>query len=276
MKMIKMYLLICFRKGVFMKRNVFNLSLGVLCVFLFSSCLDDGDDIFVSYGVIQNASSSNNYEILTDKGNTLVVTKSYTGQTIENDKRVLVNFEILSDKDQNKNIYEIQVNGFYSLLSKPLVNESFILKDEKARRDSIGNDPFNTISAKFGGDYLNINFEFLAEQGSNKKHMINLVYDDMRADADTIYLRLYHNAYDEVKGKGMHLYKGMGRCSFKISDLLPEGVTSKPVRLTWTEYYGYNETIERSGTDVFKTGNASDKGKIFQRISGLDNYVEIK
>ena len=93
-----------------MKRNVFNLSLGVLSVFLFFSCLDDNEDIYVSYGVVQNVDSSNSYEILTDMGNTLVVTKSQSSQSIENDKRVLVNYEIISDKHKGKNVYEIGVN----------------------------------------------------------------------------------------------------------------------------------------------------------------------
>jgi len=266
-----------------MKRNVLNLGLGVLSVFLFFSCLDDSDDIYVSYGVIQNVNSTNSYEILTDKGNTLVVTKSYTGQTIEDDKRVLVNFEILSDKNQNKNIYEVQVNGFYSLLSKPLVNESFILKDEEARRDSIGNDPFNAVSARFGGDFMNINFELMHKQASDVKHLINLVYDDTRADADTVYLRLYHNAYDEVPGKGLYLYKGLGRCSYKISDIVASHASrtnsasaSIPVKLTWTEYSGNFEPVERSGTAIYKYGDAAEKDKNFERASGYEDYIEVK
>ena len=259
-----------------MKRNVLNLGLGILSVFLFLSCLDDSKDIYVSYGVIRNANSANDYEILTDKGNTLVVKKSYTGQTIEDDKRVLVNFEILSDKDKNKSAYEIQVNGFYSLLSKPLVNESFILLDEAARRDSIGNDPFFAISAKFGGEYININFELLLGKNSDKKHMINLVYDDLRADADTIYLRLYHNAYGDVPINGMKVNKGMGRCSFKISDLLPAGVTSKPVKITWIEYNNYYIVVENSNSGVYKLGDNSDKNGSFTRATGVDDYIEVK
>ena len=259
-----------------MKRNVLKLGFVALSVFLLFSCLDESDDIFVSYGVIQNVNSSNDYEILTDKGNTLVVTKSYTGQTIENDKRVLVNFEILSDKEKNKNVYEIKVNGFYNLLSKPLVSESFILQNEEFRRDSIGNDPFNGISAKFSGDYMNIDFELFYEQGSSTKHMINLVYDDTRTSADTLHLRLYHNAYGELPKKGLNLYKGYGRSSFKLADLLPSGVTSMPVKLSWAEYNSSLVPIERSGSSVFKVGDASENNKNFERTSGFDSFMEVK
>jgi hypothetical protein len=215
--------------------------------------MKDNDDIFMSYGVIQNVTSKDNYEILTDKGNTLVVTKSYTSATIEDGKRILANYEILSDKDKSKNVYEVKINGFYYLLSKPLVYESFILEAEESRRDSIGNDPFCGIDARFGGDYLNIDINLYYSRNSDKKHMINLIYDDTRAAADTIYLTLRHNAYGEVPGKAFPtLYSDWGRCSFRIADLLPEGVTSKPIKLIWTQYSYFNEVIECFDMAVFK------------------------
>ena len=259
-----------------MKKIVLKLSFGLLSAFLLFSCLDENDDIFVSYGVIQNMNSTNSYEILTDKGNVLMVTKSLTSQEIENDKRVLVNYEVLSDKDKNKNVFEIKVNGFYNLLTKPVVNESYILKDEEARRDSVGNDPFNAISARFGGDFINIDFELLHSQSSEKKHMINLVYDDTQSNMDTLCLTLYHNAYGEVPGEGLYLYRGVGRCSFKISDLLPQGVSSIPVKLMWTEYDNNNKPKERSGTDVFKLGNTSENNKSLSRDVKFDTHIEIK
>jgi hypothetical protein len=258
-----------------MRRNVLNLCVGLLFAFSVFSCSDDIDDIYVSYGVVRNVTSDNNYEILTDKGNTLAVTKSYTSQAIENDKRVLVNYEILSDKDKNKKIYEVKVNGFYNLLSKPLVNESFILQEEEVRRDSIGNDPFVSINAWFGGDYINIDFNIFHAQNVDKKHMINLIYDDTQVAADTMYLTLRHNAYGEVPGEGIYLYKSWGRCSFKISDLLPEGVTSKPVKLTWTQY-GYNyEAKEYSDKGIFKKGNTNEE-RYTAKDGGVDEFIEVR
>ena len=56
-----------FKMDFIMKRNVINLSFGILSVFLFFSCLDDNEDTYVSYGVMQNVDSSNSYEILTDR-----------------------------------------------------------------------------------------------------------------------------------------------------------------------------------------------------------------
>lgn len=260
-----------------MKRNVLNLALGLLSGFLFFSCLDDDDDdLYVSYGVVQNMNSANDYEIYTDKGNTLVVTKSSTSTTVENNQRVYVYYDILSDKNSNKNVYEIHVNGFFNLLTKPVVHESFILQDEEARRDSIGNDPFNQIYAWFGGDYINIDFEVWHMQNSDKKHMINLVYDDTRLNADTVYLTLYHNAYGELPGyNNMSLYQGIGKSSFKVSDLLPQDVTSKPFKLTWTEYNYSFEPVERSGTIIFKKGEG-ESDKSLSKASRIETSIAVK
>ena len=259
-----------------MKRNVLCVGLVLMSFFVFFACLSDNEDVFVSYGVIRNVNSASNYEILTDKGSTLKVSKSHSSpETVENDKRVLVNYEILSDKDKNRKIYEVMVNGFYSLLSKDVVYESFIMQDEEVRRDSIGNDPFNTIYAAFSGNYINIDFEVYNVHHSDVKHMLNLVYDDTRADADTIYLTLYHNAYGEIPGKRFNLDNGVGRSSFLISNLLPQGVTSKPVKLTWTEYTNYNQPVVRSKSRTFKLGDTSTDNRIAQQ-TGIDSSLQIR
>ncbi len=259
-----------------MKRIIINAGLGLMSLFIVFSCLKDAEDVYISYGVIQNVRSSNDYEIRTDKGNTLKVLKSNTSQTIENDKRVLVNFEILSEKDKNKQVYDVSVNGFYQLLSKPVVAESFILEAEEIRRDSIGNDPFSKIHAAFGGNYINIDFEVLYAQYSDVKHLINLVYDDLRKDADTIYLSLFHNAYGEVPGNNMYLHRGVGRSSFKISDLLPPGVTSKPVKITWYEYVYNNEARQRSSAGTFRLGEKPDNNIRLTQQLGFDSSLGVK
>jgi hypothetical protein len=188
--------------------------------------------------------------------------------------RVLANYEILSDKDKSKKVYEVKVNGFYQLLSKPLVNESFILEDEAARRDSIGNDPFCVVDAWFGGDYLNIDFNLYYSRSSGKKHMINLIYDDTRQVSDTLYLTLRHNAYGEIPGEGHLLYHDWGRASFQIAGLLPESVASKPVKLMWIQYGHNYEIIEYYDTGVFKKGDNKVEKEFAQ--TGFDDTIEVE
>ncbi|MDR2473325.1 MAG: hypothetical protein LBD53_07195 [Tannerella sp.] len=240
-----------------MKKSILKSSLALFGACLLFSCFDDNRNIHASYGVIQDASSKNYYQILTDKGNTLIVTESYTSQSIENGKRVFANFEVKSDKDSRKKIYEVKVNGFYQLLSKPVVNESYVLANEEVRRDSIGNDPFIDVYAWFGGDYININFEAFFKNYSSVKHLINLVYDDTRSTSDTLYLSLKHNAYGETANNNMYLHSGIGRCSFLLSNLLAADIKYKPVKLTWLEYRYDGHHVERSKTGLFTTEPSS-------------------
>ncbi|MDR1221387.1 MAG: hypothetical protein LBL07_00725 [Tannerella sp.] len=258
-----------------MKRNVLIVCMGVFSALFFFSCRDEVDNVYVSYGVIRNVTSKDSYEILTDKGNTLVVTRSYTSAAIEDGKRILANYEILSDRDKNKSIYEVKVNGFYYLLSKPPVSESFILADEEMRRDSIGNDPFNRVEASFGGDYINIKFNLYYSGNSDRKHMINLIYDDTRSTADTLYLTLRHNAYGEALGKtSSPLYRAWGMCSFKIADLLPEDAASMPVKLTWTQYDGNGyDAKEYYDTGTFNRGSKEEKQLA---RTGFDDTIEVE
>jgi hypothetical protein len=261
-----------------MKKSVFYLGFGILTTLTFSSCLKDDNNAFASYGVIQNVVSANNYEILTDKGNTLVVKYPPSNYDIFDGKRVRVNFDLLSDKESNiyaGKVYDVKVNWFYLLLSKPTLRESFILEDEQTRRDSIGNDSFGSVYAWFGGDYININFEILHSQFSTQMFLINLVYDDTQVLSDTLYLSLHQNAYEREPRYMNEYVRGLGRCSFKISGLLPEGVASIPVKLSWTEY-GYNfEAIKRSDSGIFTLGK-NDGTNISIMNNDIDNTLIFK
>ena len=255
----------------------------LLLSFFFTSCIDN-EEHYASYGVIQNVNSLNDYRIFTDKGNLLLVTKSPSGYAIEENKRVLVNYDILSEKSNaSPGIYEVKVNGFYHLLSKPEVRESFILEDEEARRDSIGNDPFCGLEAWFGGDYININFVFLHSGNSSIKHLINLVYDDTRTGSDTVFLSLKHNAYDD----GLYDYgfmKGMGRCSFNLANIVPASNESTPIRLSWIQYksgsmYEDYEEVCFKGTFIKPALVGTYYGKNIgepHQNNTFDNTVEVK
>ena len=106
--------------------------------------------------------------------------------------------------------------------------------------------------------------------------MINLVYDDTHTNADTVYLTLYHNAYSEVPvDNNLYLYRGIGKSSFKVADLLPQGVQSKPFRLNWVEYDGNFNPVKRSGTLVFQAGG-TESDKSLSKSTGIDNSIEVK
>ena len=145
------------------------------------------------------------------------------------------------------------------------VKQSFIHENEGVRQDSIGNDPINVQEAWFGGRYLNVEFRIPVKDGSKEKHFINLVQDDVVAHHDTVYVTLRHNAYGEKPGTGNdrgNFSWGRGRVSFDLTSIVPEGQTSVPVKLLWTEY-GKNasETVRREDSGTYTLKNARKTGK---------------
>jgi hypothetical protein len=104
--------------------------------------------------------------------------------------------------------------------------------------------------------------------------MINLIYDDTRSTADTIYLTLRHNAYGEVPGEGHSLYHARGLSSFKIAGLLPEDATSKPVKLTWNQYGSGFDVKEYDDTGIFYKENNKVEKQLAR--TGFDNMIEVE
>ena len=161
--------------------------------------------------------------------------------------------------------YYIRLYGVDDVLTKVPVKQSFINEDEEVRQDSIGNDPINVREAWFGGRYLNVEFRIPVKDGSKEKHFINLVQDDVGTHNDTVYVTLRHNAYGEKPDTGNdrgNYSWGRGRVSFDLTSIVPEGQTSVPVKLLWTEY-GKNtsETVNREDSGTYTLKNTGETGK---------------
>ena len=247
----------------------------------FTACDDDdeyyyvgGGSSWLSYGNLEKIDngSRSKFAIRRDDGNRLIVTEGmpirFDGA--KEDLRVYAHYSIVgSERDEsglegNMNYY-VRLYGLDDVLTKVPVKQSFIHENEGVRQDSIGNDPINVQEAWFGGRYLNVEFRIPVKDGSKEKHFINLVQDDVVAHHDTVYVTLRHNAYGEKPGTGNdrgNFSWGRGRVSFDLTSIVPEGQTSVPVKLIWTEY-GKNasETVRREDSGTYTLKNARKTGK---------------
>ena len=94
--------------------------------------------------------------------------------------------------------------------------------------------------------------------------MLNLVVDEERSTDERVYVTLTHNAFGDAR-----MYRGYGRVSFDIADLLPEGKDQIVVVLGWTDYaqlpqttsgnfrYSKNETTLETYT-LLRKGSISE------------------
>lgn len=84
--------------------------------------------------------------------------------------------------------------------------------------------------AWFGGGYLNIRLGLEYNPSSNTPHLVNVVYDDVKSTADTVFLTLRHNAFADTVRTRM----GTATASFNMERWRRERMR-KPKRRMMTE-----------------------------------------
>lgn len=201
----------------------------ILLIFLaissliYTSCDDDDNDIlwvnyYMSVGTVTKKSDS--LYITTDKGNVLKPKSTYVDtEFLEDDMRVLVDFRILSDADDNEFYdYYIEMFDINEILTKPVFK--FDSETPKEVKDSIGDDMVHISDTWSHNDYVNVEFTY---KGGSKTHYINLVYDGENATTTNgeIILELKHNDNND-----QYKHRIWGLASFDVSSFKEEGKES--------------------------------------------------
>lgn len=214
------------------------LAVSIIAVAAFYSCSRDSDqgmnDIYNDFGEITYVGSNGYFEITRDDKSLLRVLEYAGANTVKLSERVYFKYYILSQDEysyQTVDSYNVKVLIFNNITANPIVQESFLADNAPYRNDSIGNDPIRICEVANSGNYVNIKFEYFRRAGSNKVHMINLVWDDTRNPTDSVYLQIRHNAMGEVEGVGIPIVIDTGLASFKLSDLVPEGRSGIDIKL---------------------------------------------
>lgn len=201
----------------------------ILLIFLamssliYTSCDDDDNDIswdnyYMSVGTVTKNTDS--LYITTDKGNVLKPLSSYVStKFLEDDMRVLVDFRMVSDADDNEFYdYYIDIFDIDEILTKPVFK--FDSETPKEVKDSIGNDLVSISDTWSHNEYINVEFAY---KGGSKTHFINLVYDSENATTENgeIILELKHNDNND-----QYKYRMWGLASFDVSSFKEEGKES--------------------------------------------------
>ena len=191
---------------------------------IYTSCDDDDDNdisldnYFISIGTVTKSADS--LYITTDKGNVLKPETSYVDtELLEDNMRVLVDFRILSDADDNES-YDYYIDLVYvnGILTKPVFK--FDAETPEEVKDSIGNDLVSISEAWSHNEYINVEFAY---KGGSKTHYINLVYDSENATTANgeIILELKHNDNND-----QYKHRIWGLASFDVSSFKEEGKES--------------------------------------------------
>lgn len=207
-----------------------------ICILSCNTPMHEKPDttIYNGFGEITLVDNSGYFEIMRDDHVLLRVIEYCGCKDIKPGERVYFKYNILPETDNytigryttEQPSYDIKLLVFNKILCVPIIRKSFLDKDTPQRDDSIGHDPIRVVTASFSGNYINIGFEHFCRFGNAERHIVNLVWDDTRPAGDSVYLELRHNA---MGCGGIDIAKGLA--SFRIIDLMPEGMESIDIRL---------------------------------------------
>lgn len=214
------------------KLNLFAVTMILTLVPFLQSCLDDNDVDYSDFTIatLRQIEDTDDYYFGLDSGK-----KMYPGDDsairnypIVDGKRVFVWFHQFEEKIPGYD-YNIQVVRMDSVLTKDIIP----LTEETA--DSIGDNRINMIYHWVAQGYLTMEFQYYGTRNPNKKHMLNLVYDESKELIDEegyINLEFRHNAYEDNGGS-----LGEGIVSFKLDKIANEMETAKGLKIRVNTIY---------------------------------------
>lgn len=213
-----------------MKKIIFS----ALVLVLLSACqYEENDDLnrTVSLATVENPQQSTDFYLIPDNGGRLKVGSSVIPYYRPRDgQRIIADYSIIASTPQSS-IYShvVRLNDVYEVLTKE------IFEITPSTQDSIGNDKVRITDIWIGGNFLNIEFEFM---GYNRIHYINLVKDASKTYTDgKIHLEFRHNANDDYPD-----FIKSGIVSFNLNSLRNENDSKINLVIHANEFYNSGST----------------------------------
>lgn len=189
--------------------------LTILISFSLQSCLDDDDKDYskLAIGTIE-VKEGQDYCFVLDAGG-----KMYPGDTtqinnyaVKDGQRSFIYFDLLEEKmpgyEYNAIIYRIE-----NILTKDIARMPADISEDEA-----GNDRINITNLWLTDEHVNIQYQLLYDDQSDKKHLLTLMIkeNDLKNNEKDEYLNLEfrHNAYNEKEN-----HPGSGLVSYKIENI---------------------------------------------------------
>ena len=167
-------------------------------------------------------------EIISDQGNTFVITESLFNVDLKEFKseRVMLACDVL--RETAEKTYDIRLTGITSVLTKNIKT----FADSTPEEDITVDDPIVIRDLWYAGGYLNMSIEVAQKRGSETPHFLNLVHDTTVAEDGSYTFLLRHNAQGEVPTEEDRDFStGSGYVSFPIANYI-QGDSAKIV-LVW-------------------------------------------
>ena len=208
----------------------------IVVLAAFSSCKREGDLPLYHFQEMVTASDG---KLMSDDGVTYEVLnrKKEIG-----DGRWYVKGFAMGKKGDD--VLEVKLSSMQQALSKK------VLKLSEAGEEEVGSDPIRIENIWLSGTYINMLNGHMAPQKAGVAHKVNLLFDDIRSNSDTLFFSLRHNAEGE-KGEEYSSYY----TSFPFGEFIPSGKSEFVVVLGWRWFSGESGEIKDfSLTTLFSNG----------------------
>ncbi len=199
-----------------MKKLVFYLMMGAMLSFLPGCDLDDDEyslnDAWVGYGLVQKDADAGLSQIVMDDNEILFpVSTDYWWHQVKDNDRVLVNFSIIGNKNNENHDehYYVKINSLRKILYKGILDITPEIED------SIGNDPIDVKDKWIKNNMLNFELRY---RGGSKIHFINLVKQPGAITTEPVILELRHNNNDDPDNIPMLAVVTFDLSSLKIQE----------------------------------------------------------
>lgn len=220
-----------------LKSRAFFLAILVLLPFL-QSCLDDDDSPSESFVIstlnVPDPESKDFYFTL-DDGKKMFPsdTRGLGDYKLIDGQRAFVIFNEIDQKVEGYD-YNIQIKRIEDILTKDIIT----LNDENVKE--IGDDKINSTYMWITPDlkYLTIEFQYLGTHSKDKKHFLNLVINELKAEPrespenDYIELEFRHNDEGDAPNR-----LGEGYVSFKLDEIKEQMEGKKGLRIRVNTIY---------------------------------------
>ena len=166
---------------------------------------------------------------VSDQGNTFNIVEQICPGDLASQTRAMVLCDVLCSTDGADKEYDIRLTNFAPVLDKDAIPHSYTME---AGETSV-QDPIHIAELWYSGGYLNIHIKFHAKQGSDLKHLINLVWS--KDEEGRYILNLRHNGFGEVYSKenASEMYIANGYVSFPIIKFIEENEAKLILNWKW-------------------------------------------
>ena len=208
-------------------KYIFRIVIAALAASLFLTSCKKDDTIRYNNVTMGNFVDG---KFVSDQGNEFTIVENLSGTEINNISRAIMQCDVLKKVEGTENGYEVRVHILSKVLDKKPVETVAAAEDP----EKLVKDPIAIQQLWISGGYINMYVLFEIQsypEKPEKKHMVNLVFNQEEIGKGTYNLELRHNAFGET----LSAAKEDGSVQVQSSELIQWGLAGSYVSFPISE-----------------------------------------